>query len=104
MTARAVHWHEGMFLQPHHFQADHRYLTARTHRAMSWPVHHTWGLRSVEIDTDALAAKVKQQLSSFKVPRQFFVLPDAEVPWLPSQKVDKRTLNALAEKLAAEPG
>jgi type VI secretion system protein ImpJ len=54
MTARAVHWHEGMFLQPHHFQADHRYLTGRTHRALSWPVHHCWGLRSVEIDTDAL--------------------------------------------------
>lgn len=55
MTARAVHWHEGMFLQPHHFQADHRHLTGRTHRALSWPVHHCWGLRSVQIDTDALA-------------------------------------------------
>ncbi len=54
MTARAVHWHEGMFLQPHHYQAEHRYLTARTHRALSWPVHHAWGLRSIEIDTDAL--------------------------------------------------
>jgi acyl-CoA synthetase (AMP-forming)/AMP-acid ligase II len=54
------------------------------------------------IDTDALAAKVKEQLSSFKVPKKFFVLPDADVPWLPSQKVDKRTLIALAEKLAAE--
>lgn len=55
MTARAVHWHEGMFLQPHHFQADHRYLTGRTHSAISWPVHHCWGLRSIEVDTDALA-------------------------------------------------
>ena len=24
MTARAVHWHEGMFLRPHHFQAAER--------------------------------------------------------------------------------
>src|SRR5262245_35215060 len=54
MTARAVHWHEGMFLQPHQFQAEHRYLTARSHRAISWPVHHTWGLRSVAIDTESL--------------------------------------------------
>ncbi len=55
MTARAVHWHEGMFLQPHQFQAEHRYLTARAHRAASWPTHHVWGLRTVEVDTDALA-------------------------------------------------
>ncbi|MBP3957276.1 type VI secretion system baseplate subunit TssK [Gemmata sp. G18] len=55
MTARAVHWHEGMFLQPHQFQAEHRYLTARAHRAGSWPTHHVWGLRTVEVDPDALA-------------------------------------------------
>lgn len=55
MTARAVHWHEGMFLQPHQYQAEHRYLTARAHRATSWPTHHVWGLRTVQIDTDALA-------------------------------------------------
>lgn len=54
MTARAVHWHEGMFLQPHQFQAEHRYLTARAHRAASWPTHHVWGLRTVELDADAL--------------------------------------------------
>ncbi len=54
MTARAVHWHEGMFLQPHQFQAEHRHLTARSHRSVSWPVHHSWGLRSVRIDADAL--------------------------------------------------
>lgn len=54
MTVRAVHFHEGMFLQPHHFQADHRYLTARTHRGIKWPFHHNWGLRTIEIDTDAL--------------------------------------------------
>jgi type VI secretion system protein ImpJ len=54
MTARPVHFHEGMFLQPHHFQAEHRYLTARGHRATTWPTHHAWGLRSVRLDTDAL--------------------------------------------------
>lgn len=55
MTARAVHFHEGMFLQPHHFQTEHRYLTARGHRSATWPTHHAWGLRSVSLDTDALA-------------------------------------------------
>src|SRR5262245_21886796 len=55
MTARAVHWHEGLFLQQHQFQAEHRYLTARSHRSLSWPVHHSWGLRSIKIDADSLA-------------------------------------------------
>ena len=55
MTARAVHWHEGMFLQPHHFQAEHRYQNARTHRAIKWPVHHNWGLREISVDPEALA-------------------------------------------------
>jgi type VI secretion system protein ImpJ len=54
MTARAVHWHEGVFLQPHHFQADHRHLTDRTRRAAAWVSHHCWGLRSIDIDADAL--------------------------------------------------
>jgi type VI secretion system protein ImpJ len=55
MSARAVHWHEGMFLQPHQFQAEHRYFAAHSHRSLSWPVHHSWGLRSIGIDADALA-------------------------------------------------
>ncbi len=54
MTARAVHWHEGVFLQPHHFQAEHRHLTDRTRRAVGWVHHHCWGLRSISIDPDAL--------------------------------------------------
>ena len=37
MTARAVHFHEGMFLQPHHFQAEHRHVTERLDRAVRWP-------------------------------------------------------------------
>ena len=71
MAARAVHWHEGVFLQPHHFQAEHRYLTGRMHRALSWPVHHSWGLRSVQIDTDALAN------SRRRLPRLALELPVA---------------------------
>jgi type VI secretion system protein ImpJ len=43
-----------MFLQPHQFQAEHRYLTARSHRSVSWPYHHSWGLRSIQVDADAL--------------------------------------------------
>jgi type VI secretion system protein ImpJ len=55
MTSRAVHWHEGMFLRPHHFQASHRYLVDLARRNDHWDVHYNWGLRSIDIDAEALA-------------------------------------------------
>jgi type VI secretion system protein ImpJ len=55
MPSRAVHWHEGMFLRPHHFQAADRYLTQQAQFATSLDLHHCWGLRSIDIDPDALA-------------------------------------------------
>jgi type VI secretion system protein ImpJ len=55
MNARSVHWHEGMFLRPHHFQAAQRHLAHRAHLDEKWDHHYDWGLRAVEIDPDALA-------------------------------------------------
>jgi type VI secretion system protein ImpJ len=55
MTARPVHWHEGMFLRPHHFQTAQRYLSHQAHLDEKWDHHYNWGLRSVELDADALA-------------------------------------------------
>src|SRR5262249_3397281 len=55
MTVRAVHWHDGMFLRPHHFQAAQRYLFHNSHRNDRWNVHYHWGVRSIAIDLDALA-------------------------------------------------
>ena len=55
MPARPVHWHEGMFLRPHHFQAADRYFAhalAENVRAVQF---HGWGLRVVRFDPDALA-------------------------------------------------
>jgi type VI secretion system protein ImpJ len=54
MTARAVHWYEGMFLQPHHFQAAGRSSTDSSQRARKWTSHHNWGIRSVTFQSDAL--------------------------------------------------
>jgi type VI secretion system protein ImpJ len=54
MNAQAVHWHEGMFLQPHHFQAAQRHGAHQAHRDEKWDHHYGWGLRAVEIDPDAL--------------------------------------------------
>ncbi|HVS38398.1 MAG TPA: type VI secretion system baseplate subunit TssK [Gemmataceae bacterium] len=55
MTARAVHWHEGMFLRPHHLQAAQRHSALQQHTANQWDHPFHWGLRLLEYDRDALA-------------------------------------------------
>jgi type VI secretion system protein ImpJ len=55
MAIRPVHWHEGMFLRPHHFQAAQRHTQYLTHQSDKWDHHYNWGLRAAEIDGDALA-------------------------------------------------
>src|SRR5262245_38797347 len=54
MTTRPVHWHEGMFLRPHHFQAAERHTLGYGSRGEKWDLHHNWGLRAIELDEDAL--------------------------------------------------
>jgi len=55
MTARPVHWHEGMFLRPHHLQAANRY-NAQVHQlGDKWDTHFNWGLRTVDIDREAMS-------------------------------------------------
>ncbi|TWT90069.1 hypothetical protein Mal64_04520 [Pseudobythopirellula maris] len=55
MSHHAVHWHEGMFLTPQHFQAAERRQDYLRQRSSQWDCHHNWGLRRIEIDADALA-------------------------------------------------
>ena len=55
MTARAVHWHEGMFLRPHHFQAAQRHGAQLAGDDEKWDHHYNWGLRAIDLDRDALA-------------------------------------------------
>jgi len=55
MLPRPIHWHEGMFLRPHHFQAAQRLSFHVNGLASKWDLHFNWGVRALEIDTDALA-------------------------------------------------
>lgn len=55
MATRRVHWHEGMFLRPHHFQLQSQFDLAQEFLAAKWDVHFFWGLRSIELDRAALA-------------------------------------------------
>src|SRR4051812_31156103 len=55
MAKRPVHWYEGMFLKPHHFQAADRFLRERVRESEDWLHPHNWGLKSVSLDKDAVA-------------------------------------------------
>ena len=54
MANGEVYWHEGMFLRPHHFLAEHRGQSRIHSIDAKWTLHHNWGLRSIQINTDAL--------------------------------------------------
>ncbi len=55
MTSPPVHWHEGMFLRPPHFQTAQRPWSHLVTTNAKWNQHYNWGLRSLELDLDALA-------------------------------------------------
>jgi type VI secretion system protein ImpJ len=55
MASHAVHWHEGMFLRPHHFQTAQRNWDQLAFRGDRWSQHYAWGLRAINLDLDALA-------------------------------------------------
>lgn len=55
MTVPSIHWHEGMFLRPQHFQIAERHLAERTGRSARWDTNYNWGLRSIQLDLEALA-------------------------------------------------
>lgn len=54
MSDSPVYWREGMFLTPQHFQAADRAQARRGRLASQWDRAYNWGLRSIEIDPDAL--------------------------------------------------
>jgi type VI secretion system protein ImpJ len=50
MSGQAIHWYEGMFLRPQHFQATQRHLLDVAGRGDKWDLHYNWGLRAIELD------------------------------------------------------
>jgi type VI secretion system protein ImpJ len=54
MSFPAVYWHEGMFLGPHHFQAAERNWADQLRLSGRLDVYYNWGLRTIDIDPDAL--------------------------------------------------
>jgi len=92
----AVHWHEGLFLQPHHLQAHQRYVQGRIvgERRLGWA--YPYGLIEARLSADAL------ENGFIQFDRLRLVMPgglEVNVP-------DNADLPALSikEALAASPG
>lgn len=56
MQYPAVNWHEGLFLQPHHFQAWDRHWSERVSTGEQWQSPFGYGVLSISINESALAA------------------------------------------------
>ena len=54
-----------------------------------------------DLDAQSLAGELRQELSSYKVPRRIKVVPYDDAPWLPSGKISRPRL---AQLLADDPG
>jgi acyl-CoA synthetase (AMP-forming)/AMP-acid ligase II len=50
-----------------------------------------------DIDVDEIRARLRTEISGFKVPRRFVLMTRDEVPWLPTAKPDKRKLIGLLQ-------
>jgi type VI secretion system protein ImpJ len=49
-----VHWSEGMFLRPHHFQAADRYWTEQLDVSEAWDHPYNYGIRALELSPAAI--------------------------------------------------
>lgn len=81
MTPRPVHWHEGLFLRPHHFQAAGRHAAGLVAQAARHADPYCWGFRHCTLDPDALAGSrlVIRELEARFRDGTTLVLPD-DVP------------------------
>jgi acyl-CoA synthetase (AMP-forming)/AMP-acid ligase II len=50
------------------------------------------------LDADAVVTALRERIATYKVPRRIAVVARADIPWLPTAKVDRREL---ARRLAA---
>jgi type VI secretion system protein ImpJ len=55
MRNLAVHWSEGMFLRPHHFQAADRHWRELIATSVNWATPYSYGLQRCDISAEALA-------------------------------------------------
>lgn len=96
MQFPAVNWHEGLFLQPHHFQAWDRHWSERVSVGERWQNPHSYGLLEISINRDALATGFLQvDLLRCKTPG------GSIVEWDTGITMDRRDLRPALEEVAS---
>ena len=63
-------WSEGLFLRPHHFQQQDRYLERYVETRCAWLAPHTWGFTELDLERDLLS------IGKFGLRRASGVFPD----------------------------
>jgi type VI secretion system protein ImpJ len=54
MRSSPVHWYEGLFLRPHHFQAADRYWSETVQTSEQWDHPYNYGLLAIDFSREAL--------------------------------------------------
>ena len=85
MQTQPIHWHEGMFLRPQHFQLSTRHVQSQSDRGDKWNRHYNWGLRTFALDQQALANyrfSIRSLEARFRDGTQVAVPDDLTLPTL----------------------
>lgn len=88
-------WGEGLFLRPQHFQQQDAYHEWRLTQAMRMLHPHAWGVRRIQVDTEAL------QTGQLRLLELQVVMPDGEMVNAPEDDALPPSL-ALSEMPAAQ--
>ena len=82
MASRAVHWEEGMFLTPQHFQAADRHARRNLREVEDWFHPYDWGVRSITFDPQVASYVVTLRgcEARFKDGTRLSVGDDLDVP------------------------
>lgn len=67
---KPLYWHQGLFLQPHHFQLQDRYYSALFEPVYRKIIPHFWGVSSMGVEQAALGNR------SFALSNGAFLFPD----------------------------
>lgn len=70
-----VHWREGLFLRPHHFQLLEDGMSENVARQLALTLPYRWGVVRIEID----AAKLKAEPAELEIRKLELVLPSGRV-------------------------
>lgn len=82
---RPLFWHQGLFLQPQHFQLQDQSINSRLIPFLRYQEPHFWGVGEAEIDQGALG------IGSFRLHSGSFLFPDGTYVELPGNAlVDPR--------------